>query len=421
MRVIVHDYPGHPFQIHLSRQLAKRGHDVSHMYFADEPGPKGHFERREDDPRSLRIIGVTLGGAVKHAAGTGGRIFAKWQRDLAYGRAASRLIREIRPDIVLCGNTPADAQRAIIHACKTDGIAFVYWLQDVYGLAVSKLLSKKFGPVGRAIGWYYQRMDARQYRSSDGIVVISDDFVPHVAPWAKNVSVIENWAAIDDLPLCVKDNEWSRAHDLHSKFSFLYSGTLGRKHNASLLVKLARRYEAEEIVIVVAQGFGVPQLRAAKAAQDLPSLHLLPLQPAKQLANVMATADVLVATIEADAGTFAVPSKVLSYLCTGRPILLAAPEENLAARTVLRANAGIVVNPDDETGFMLAADRLRSDPHLCAQLRRQRARKYAERVFDMQSRIADRFETMLLMTSPAHESLKVPAMVDDDDELAIVR
>ena len=47
--------------------------------------------------------------------------------------------------------------------------------------------------------------------------------------------------------------------------------------------------------------------------------------------------------IEADAGKFAVPSKVPSYMCAGRPILLAAPKENLAARTVARANAGIVV------------------------------------------------------------------------------
>jgi colanic acid biosynthesis glycosyl transferase WcaI len=161
-------------------------------------------------------------------------------------------------------------------------------------------------------------------------------------------------------------------------------------------MKLAQRCNVDEAVIVVAQGFGVPQLKAAKASHQLPALRLLPLQPAKQLANVMGTADVLVATIEADAGTFAVPSKVLSYLCAGRPILLAAPKENLAARTVLRANAGIVVSPDDEAGFMAAADRLRSDPQLCGQFGAN-GREYAERVFDL-GRIADRFETVLLMT-----------------------
>ena len=77
-------------------------------------------------------------------------------------------------------------------------------------------------------------------------------------------------------------------------------------------------------------------------------------------------ADVLLATIEPEAGTFAVPSKVLSYLCAGRPILLTAPKENLAARIVERANAGIVVDPADATGFLAAALRLRDEPQLCA-------------------------------------------------------
>ncbi len=30
MRILVHDYSGHPFQAQLSRELARRGHDVVH-------------------------------------------------------------------------------------------------------------------------------------------------------------------------------------------------------------------------------------------------------------------------------------------------------------------------------------------------------------------------------------------------------
>ena len=34
MRILVHDYAGHPFQVQLSRALAQRGHDVLHAYCA---------------------------------------------------------------------------------------------------------------------------------------------------------------------------------------------------------------------------------------------------------------------------------------------------------------------------------------------------------------------------------------------------
>jgi glycosyltransferase involved in cell wall biosynthesis len=117
------------------------------------------------------------------------------------------------------------------------------------------------------------------------------------------------------------------------------------------------------------------------------------LQSAENLPQVLAAADVLVAMIDNEAGRFAVPSKVQSYLCAGRPILLAAPRENLAARTVVRANAGIVVEPDDTEGFLAAAAKLRADPDLRAELG-SNGRAYAEHTFNL-DRIADAFEAVL--------------------------
>ena len=109
-----------------------------------------------------------------------------------------------------------------------------------------------------------------------------------------------------------KDNQWSRSHDLQHDFTFLYSGTLGRKHNPMLLAKLAQDCGS---VIVVAQGYGVPYLQTVKAEQRLDTLTLLPIQPAKHLADVLATADVLVATIEPDASTFAVIESAFLSVC----------------------------------------------------------------------------------------------------------
>ena len=355
------------------------------------PAPRGCSSDRPSDRRSLTFIGVTLGGTTQHAAGTGAQTgFARRFGDVAYGREIARIIQRVKPDVVLSGNTPTEAQRAILKTCKVSGVRFIYWLQDVYSMAVTKLLTKKLGMAGAAIGWYYRRLERAQFRLSDAVIVISEDFVPLAISWgAKQVSVIENWAPIDDLPIGVKDNGWSRQHGLQTGFAYLYSGTLGRKHNPSLLLKLAQDREADASVVVVAQGYGVPQLQAAQA----PAMKLLPIQPAQYLADVLATADVLLATIEPEAGTFAVPSKVLSYLCAGRPILLTAPKENLAARIVERANAGIVVDPADATGFLAAALRLRDEPQLCATMGAN-GRAYAERMFDMQH-ITDKFETVM--------------------------
>jgi glycosyltransferase involved in cell wall biosynthesis len=391
MKIFVHDYAGHPFQVHLSRYLARRGHDVTHAYFADDPGPKGVLQRQPDDPPSLHFAGITIGKPYDKTS-----LISRHFNDLAYGRRAAELVRELRPDVVISGNTPTAAQMAIIRACQSRQAGFVYWLQDFYSIAVSKLLTKRLGPAGRLIGWYYRWLERRQLRASDAVVIITEDFRPLAAAWAgsdKKVHTIENWAALDDIPLGAKTNPWACAHDVAQDFTYVYSGTLGLKHNPGLLLRLAQACGPGDAVVVVAQGAAMKQLEAARTEQNLTALKLLPLQPAALLPDVLASADVLVAVIEADAGTYSVPSKVQSYLCAGRPILLAAPAENLAARVVQTQAAGLVVSPDDEAGFLAAAAQLRADPALRA---RQSAngRAYAERTFDT-AKITDLFEEVL--------------------------
>jgi colanic acid biosynthesis glycosyl transferase WcaI len=88
-----------------------------------------------------------------------------------------------------------------------------------------------------------------------------------------------------------------------------------------------------------------------------------------------------------------VPSKVLSYLCAGRPLLASMPEENLAARTIQRAEAGIVTVSGDAAAFSASAELLLSNPNLRIELGHA-ARSYAERTFRIDA-IADRFENAL--------------------------
>ena len=109
---------------------------------------------------------------------------------------------------------------------------------------------------------------------------------------------------------------------------------------------------------------------------------LLPFQDFAALPQVVATGDVLMAVLEPDAGIYSVPSKVLTYLCAGRPLLAAMPAENLASRILTREKAGIVVPAGDRAGFVAAAERLASDPALRAELGRN-ALAYADRSFDI--------------------------------------
>jgi glycosyltransferase involved in cell wall biosynthesis len=160
-----------------------------------------------------------------------------------------------------------------------------------------------------------------------------------------------------------------------------------------LLYRLADQRSGDADVVVISQGMGEARLRELLRDRPMPNLHLLPFQPIDDYPDILGAADVLVALLEPTAGTFSVPSKVLSYLCAGRPILAAIPPENLAARTIEKAGAGIVVPSTDEESFLVAAKQLRVDDDLRTAAGRQ-ARGYAESTFDT-AVIADRFQAVI--------------------------
>jgi len=319
--------------------------------------------------------------------------------EIRYGREVGNLVERIRPDAVLSANTPTESQEPIVRACRRSGSRFFYWAQDFYSVAVEKILRKKLGVAGRIIGGYYRRLEKRQLRRSDGVVVITEDFKPimvdefGVAP--ERVAVIPNWAPIDRLPVLEKDNEWSRANGLGNRFCFLYTGTLGMKHNPQLLLELARHFECDEAVrvVVISEGIGAEWLRGKKKEHGLSNLLLLPYQPFESLAQVLASGDVLLGVLEEDAGVFSVAAEVLSYLCAARPLLLAVPEANLAARIVRQAGAGSVVSPSDTRGFVEAAEAFLHDREFAGDTG-LKARIYAEKTFQI-DRISARFEELL--------------------------
>lgn len=391
MRILVHDFGGYAFALQLSRSLSRRGHRVCHAYCASlattPPGVAG------SPGDAVEVRSIDLGRPLNKYA-----LLQRWRQEEAYGRLIARECRAFRPDVVLSGNAPLSAQRHIVATCRRQGVPFVFWIQDFLGIAAHRILRKRLPVVGEAIGRYFIGLERRLLRQSDAVVAISGDFARMLQarrPGPGSVSVIENWACLPELPAGPRRNAWALRHELADHACFLYAGTLSMKHNPDLLLQLALRLRAYPgaCVVVISQGMGAEWLKRQKVERRLDQLRILPYQPKEELPEVYATADVLLAILEEEAGVFSVPSKVLTYLCAKRPLLLAVPEGNLAARTVRKAGAGIVVSPSDGQGFVEAAEALLQDP-----VRREAmgaaARAHAERTFDIE-RITDRFLAVL--------------------------
>ncbi len=393
MRILVHDYVGHPFQPQMSRELAARGHEVLHVYCGSFDTPRGTLRKLAGDAPGFDVEAIDLGAEIPK-----NNFFRRFQMEAEYGQRLVEVCRRFQPEVVLSGNTPSIPQWKVVKHCKQSGIRYVYWVQDIYGIAAYRLLKSRVPVLGHAVGQYFMWLDRKSARGSDGLVVITDDFVPVFEEWGidrERIHVIHNWAVLEELEMKPRDNGWSEEHSLAAGPRFIYTGTLAMKHNPGLLLALAKMLDerGEGELIVVSQGSGVEWLKKEAKQAGIGSLRCMGFQPFEVLAEVLGSADVLVAVLEADAGVFSVPSKVLSYLCAGRAVLAAMPGDNLASKIVVDHQAGQVVEPTDIAGFVEAASQMIASPEKC-QAMGQSARRYAEENFDI-GRITDQFEKSL--------------------------
>lgn len=381
LKIIIHDYAGHPFQFDLSKTLAKE-FKVYHLYYANDYGPKGDFNNIHEN--------LICEGVGKNILYNKKNFFFRFFKDLQYGYQLAKKIDYIKPDIVISGNCPTFAQEIIFRKSKENKSIFILWVQDFYSIAVKKILQKKLFFIYWPISYVFNFFEKKQFKLSDHIIVISDHFIDQIKNWKislNKISVIKNWGNLEKINFEKKNLEFLNMHKLDTKkFHLVYTGTLALKHNPDLISKLAI-HNPEIEILVFGVGSGIDALKKMNIPKNV---KIYPLQPFKKLNDILNTADAFLAMINEDAGEFSVPSKVLNYLCAGRPILISAPKNNLASKIIDQNNAGRSFDPSDFDGLNKFLNEVYSNKKKRIEMSKN-ARNYAEGNFNIND-IAHKFK-----------------------------
>lgn len=388
MRILINDFGGYPFPIQLSKYLADHGHEVAHTYVSNIATPHGDM-KGEKNP-GLTIYPVILNTEFKKYS-----IIGRFKGEFEYAGKICSFIKSFKPDIFVSANTPLLAQSILLRECKKSSIKFVYWCQDIHSIAIEAFLSGKYSWPGKIIAGYFKRKEINLLENSDHVITITEGFNDIFKKWKiaqTKITVIHNWGPIDEITVEAKINSWSEKVGLQSKFVILYSGTLGLKHNPQLIADTAKHFEQNEKLafVVISEGIGADMLRQ----QRLDNLIVLPYQEYKELPKVLGCADLLLSILEPNAAFFSVPSKVLTYLCAKKAIVLSVPKDNLSAKIVLDTKAGVCIRPGDTKGFIEAISNLIDNDQLRNQMG-ENGRNYAEKKFPISS-IAQEFMEVLL-------------------------
>ena len=258
------------------------------------------------------------------------------------------------------------------------------WIQDFYSVAVQQTLKKKSPILSLLIGNLFKIFEKKQLKLSDKLIIISKDFQKTLIKWnikKKKIIFLPNWGNLKQIKINKK-----KEHIKNRKFRLVYSGTLGLKHNPKIIVDLAEKNPDIEI-LVSAAGSGFDKLKNLKLTNNI---KLISLQSFNKFNKILNSADVFLAMLNEEASKFSVPSKILNYLCAGKPIVLSAPNINLSSKIITQARAGKSFDPNDFKKLNLFLLKLKQNKRLRIEMGKN-ARKYAEKNFDIK-KIAYKFK-----------------------------
>ena len=381
MRIVVLDYSGHIPQADLARSLAKLGHSVRHMYCSDYVSGRGAVERELTDPKDLEFLNISIKKDFNRY-----NHIERLKHELAISKEFWAKIQEINPDHTIFSNVPLFAMSQLAKKMQDNNRPYLYWWQDVYSIAIGNAF-KKFGILAWPIRKYLISLEKNILRDSQSVVAISPNFESIFRSWKqdmKKFSIYPNWTPVNLFP-----KKQPSTSNINRKLA-VYAGTLGLKHRPELLLYLADDPEFNKIggvVVVVSEGYGREFLERAENKRQNIELH--DFMPITELGQLFADASALIAVLEPEASTFSVPSKIMSYLSAGKPIVASIDPNNASAKILKDIGAGIVIAPEATAlEFSEAVTKIISNPKIAISMS-ESGLKYSEGNFD--SNVAAQF------------------------------
>jgi colanic acid biosynthesis glycosyl transferase WcaI len=381
-----------PHTTALAQHLQARGHDVTVLTgfpfaprWARYPDYRGSVVRRET------IDGVRVVRLTHFIPTTPGRLVDRLLMEGTFVASGALFLLSslsgARYDVVMyVGAQPAIAWLGRIVAAYSS-VPFIVKITDLAaqaGLDVGIVRSRRLGDI-------LDRFEFGVYRSARAAIVLCDAFRDSLVNRGfprDAVHVIRDSVDLETLHPLASGQGFRDRHGIRpDEFVVLYSGSFGLKQGLFDAVDAARSIDAAANVrwVLVGEGETRHALEERLAAAALGDrVMLLPLQPESQMNEMFAAADVLLLSQLRTVKDTVIPSKLLTYMAAGRPILAAVNAGSQAAAIIRDAQCGLLVEPESAAALAGGVRALMSNARVRADMAR-RGRAYAEQHFDRSS------------------------------------
>jgi colanic acid biosynthesis glycosyl transferase WcaI len=201
-------------------------------------------------------------------------------------------------------------------------------------------------------------LDAWIAKAATSIIVLSENFASSyvkkrgVDP--TRMHIIPNWVEAENFENFEKDSFRQRSGISKEAFVIVYGGNIGYAAGVELVIDSLKEISSTREIVFLIAGDGSQMKFCQESAQAVKNIRVIFHNPwlAEETAQTLASADLLLLPTRGRQSLASVPSKLLSYLMSARPILALVCPDSDTAQIIEKAGCGWVIEPNSKDSFV---------------------------------------------------------------------
>ena len=351
------------FTTYRAEHLAAAGHDVevctTFPYYPEWKVPKEYSGRLASSEQRNRIRIFRSYAYVPNRVTALKRIIHEGTFVLScLMRAAFRR----RPDVLLVISPPLGLALPAILLSRLWRTPYVFDVED--------LQPDSAGDLGMLPSWAVKllyQLESAAYRHAALVTTLTEGMRQRIVDKGiarERVELLE--PRMDDSLTGISAEEGSafrRKYQIDHQFLVTYSGNMGVKQGLDVVLDAAAlsRSDSSMLFLLVGDGTDCDRIRRRAVQMGLPNVRFLPLLDETDFRGLIAASGVGLVTQQLSVSEVAFPSKVVTYLAAGRPIVASVNASSEVARVVRESGAGMAVKAEDAEALLAAVLELRGE------------------------------------------------------------
>lgn len=305
------------------------------------------------------------------------QLIGRFKESIDFGRKCTKYIREHHNEISFVYNSSWQlfGVGLVAKAANNYHIPYFIPVQDIYPECI---FTNKHYPtiikiialaILRPIDKYYQKHAAR-------IRTISDEMADYLSSTRKlpreKYLVVNNWQNDEDFEGLkdVQENE---------KLRFVYTGSINLHANVDLIIKAFAKADIPNSELVI-YGGGNQKNNCVKMVEEMGLKNVsFGFVKRTEIPQVQANASALVLALPSGNGNLCLPSKMTSYMLSGKPVIASVDQDSATTRYIKEAQCGISVKPDNIDALVEGFKKFSSMTHERLRILGTNSRQFAEK------------------------------------------